>query len=215
MPDRYPLRYRPLADRYGPPASIEDARITWGHVVKGAENGTVVTLIARSAPGGPDWVAVVPLSEVPDPGTCPVWPLSEARAKLGEVVDAATSFPPVPQILARHRQPVAAVIDARMISDLPGDGEAERIDLQQVLEQGGSITLTFDPGETGRCDEEGFVTDEPRAPAFEATARTWDGITIGSGSGGTVAEAMIRVYRYTAPDPSWDRAGPCRDEPPF
>lgn len=130
-------------------------------------------------------------------------------------MDAATSFPPVPQILARHRQPVAAVIDARMISDLPGDGEAERIDVQRLLEEGGSVTLTFDPGENGRCDEGGYVVTEPRDPAFEATARSWDGTTIGSGAGGTIAEAMIRVYRCPAPVPGPAGTGPYSDEPPF
>jgi hypothetical protein len=214
MPDNYPPTYRPLAERYGAPALIEDARVTWGHVVRDAERGTVITLIARNGPEGPDWAAVVPLSQVPDPGRCPVWPLSEARAKLGEVVDAATSFlSPVPQILARHRQPVAAVIDARTLSDLPG--EMDRINLQALLEEGGSITLTYEPGQSGRCDEQGDVTDEPIDPAFVATALGWDGTVIGSGSGTNLAEAMIRVYRRRAPFPDLGDTGVYNDEPPF
>ena len=133
----------------------------------------------HNGPEGPDWAVVVPLSEVPDPARCPVWPLSEARAKLGEVVDATTSFlSPMPQVLARHRQPVAAVIDARTLSDLPG--EVDRMDLQALLEEGGSITLTYDPGQSGRCDELGDVIDEPIDPAFVATALGWDGAVIGS-----------------------------------
>jgi hypothetical protein len=202
MPDSYPPTYRPLAERYGPPASIEDARVTWGRVVKGAETGDVITLIARNGPESPDWAAVVPLSEVPDPARCPVWPLSEARAKLGEVVDAATSFlSPVPQILVRHRQPAAAVIDARTLSDQPG--EADRVDLQALLEEGGSITLAYDPGQSGRCDELGDVIDEPIDPAFMATALGRGGALIGSGSGTSIAEAMLRVYRQ-APFPDLD-----------
>lgn len=194
MPDAYLSAYRPLAERYGPPAMIDEARGIWGHVVKGAETGTAITLVARNGPEGLDWAAVVPLSEVPDPGGCPVWPLSEARARLGEVVDAATSFlSPVPQILTRHRQPVAAVIDARTLSDLPG--EADRIDVQALLEGGGSITLTCGPGRSGACNELGEVTDEPITPAFAATAVDRDGAVLGSGSGTTIAEAMLRVYR--------------------
>jgi hypothetical protein len=198
MPDHYPPRYQPLAEQYGPPASIEDARVTWGHVVKGAETATAITLIARNGPECPDWAAVVPLSEVPDPGRCPVWPLSEARAKLGEVIDAATAFlSPVPQILARHRQPVAAVIDARTLTGQ--DAEAERIDLPKFLEAGGTITLRYEPGQDGRCNELGDVITEPFDPAFVATACGWDGTVTGSGAGDTIAEAMLRVVRREDP----------------
>jgi hypothetical protein len=143
-----------------------------------------------------------------------VWPLSDARAKLGEVVDAATSFlSPVPQILARHRYPVAAVIDARTLSDLPG--EVDRIDLQALLEEGGSITLTYDPGQSGRCDELAGVIDEPIDRAFVATALGWDGAVIGSGSGTTIAEAILRAYRRRAPFPDLGDTGVYSGEPPF
>lgn len=213
MPGNYPPAYRSLAERHGPPASIEYVRGTWGRIVKDAAAGTVITLIARNGPEGPNWAAVVPLSEVPDPGRCPVWPLSSARARLGEVVDGATSFPPVPQILARRRQPTAAIIDARTLSDLPG--ETDRIDLQALLEEGGSITLTYEPGQSGRCNEQGDVTDEPIGPAIVATALAWDGAEVGSGSGDTIAEAMIRVYRSPARFPDLGDSGTCIDEAPF
>jgi len=127
-------------------------------------------------------------------------------------VDAATSFlSPVLQVLARHRQPAAAIIDARMLSDLPGD--ADRIDLQALLEEGGSLTLTYDPGQSGACDDRGDVTDEPVDPAFVATALGWDGAVIGSGSGITIAEALLRIYRRPPfPDPGV--SGVYSDEPP-
>ena len=128
-------------------------------------------------------------------------------------MDAATSFPfPVPQILTRHRQPVAAIIDARTLSDLPGD--VDRVDLQAVLEEGGSVTLTFDPGQSGARDDNGDVTDEPTDPAFVASARSRDGTEIGSGAGSTLAEAMIRVYRRPPP-PGPGGSGTHSDEPPF
>ena len=212
-PGEYPPAYRKLAERFGPPAAIEEARGIWGTIVKSAETGTVVTLIAPGGPGSLDWAAVVPLSEVPDPGRCPVWPLSTARARLGEVVAAATRFPsPVPQILARHRQPTAAVIAARALDGLPGD--AERIDLHAFLEEGGTVTLAYDPGQSGACDEGGIVTTDPAQPAFLATALGWDGTVVGSGSGPTVAEAMLRVYRQPPfPDPG--DSGTRSDEAPF
>jgi hypothetical protein len=112
-----------------------------------------------------------------------------------------------------HRQPVAAIIDARTLSDLPG--EADRIDLQALLEEGGSITLTYDPGQSGRCEELGDVIDEPVDPAFVTTALGWDGAVIGSGSGTTIAKAMLRVYRFRPPSPDLGNASAYSDEPQF
>ena len=106
-----------------------------------------------------------------------------------------------------------AVIDARTLSGLPG--EADRIDLQSLLEEGGSVTLTYDPGQSGRCDEQGDMVDEPIDPAFVATALGWGGAVIGSGSGTTIAEAMLRVYRRQAPLPDLGDSGTYSDEPPF
>lgn len=127
--------------------------------MKGAEKGTVVTLIAPGGPSRGDWAAVVPC-QVPDPGRCPVWPVSEARPRLGDVVQAAADYrDPVPQILARHRQPVAAVIAASILEGMPADGE--RIDVQSLLEAGGKVTLEYDPGESGSVDSHGDVLYPP------------------------------------------------------
>jgi hypothetical protein len=222
MPDDYPIAYRDLAERFGAPASIEDARTTWSYVVKGAEKGTVITLIAPGGPGRGDWAAVVPVSEVPDPRRCPVWPVSEARPRLGDVVQAATDYrDPVPQILARHRQPVAAVIAASILEDVPADGE--RIDVQTLLEEGGKVTLEYDPGESGTMDAHGDVLDPPIPGGFTAIAVDWQGAEIGYGGGDTLAEALLHIHRKQADgrvvadtgDPWAAGSGANSDEPPF
>lgn len=221
MPDAYPFAYQALAERFGAPASIEDVRSTWSFVVKGAEQGTVITLIAPNGPSRGDWAAVVPVSEVPDPRRCPIWPVSEARPKLGDVVQAAIDWrDPAPQILARHRQPVAAVIAASILEGMPADGE--RIDVQTFLEEGGKVTLEHDPGESGTMSEDGEVLDPPEPGAgFTATAVDWQGTEVGYGSGGTLAEALLHVRRRPArpagqaADPWAETSGPYSDEPPF
>lgn len=222
MPDDYPIAYRDLAERFGAPASIEDARLTWSYVVKAAEKGTVITLIAPVSPSRGDWAAVVPLTEVPDPGRCPVWPVSEARPRLGDVVQAATDYrDPAPQILARHRQPVAAVIAASILKGVPGDGE--RIDITSLLEQGGKVTLEYDPGEPGSVDDHGDVLYPPVPGGFVVTVLDWHGAEIGSGGGDTLAEALLHVHRKQAPNPSVANTGDpwaassdaYSDEPPF
>jgi hypothetical protein len=220
MPDDYPIAYRDLAERFGAPASIEDARITWRHVVRDAEKGTVITLIAPGGPSRGDWAAVVPLSEVPDLRRCPVWPVSEARPRLGDVVRAATDYrDPVPQVLARHRQPVAAVIAATILEDMPAD--CDRIHVQALLEEGGRVTLGYDPGEPGSMDARGDVLDPPMPGGFTATAVDWQGTEIGYGGGDTLAEALLHIHRRPARagrdpvDPWAQTSGPYSDEPPF
>jgi hypothetical protein len=88
-----------------------------------------------------------------------------------------------------------------------------RIDLQALLEEGGTVTLEYDPGQSGRCDDQGDVIDEPIDPAFVVSALGWDGAIVGSGSGRTLAEALLRVYRRR-PGPGWDDNGPYSDDPP-
>jgi hypothetical protein len=221
MPDDYPPAYRYLAERFGAPASIEDARLAWSHVVREAEQGAVITLIAPGGPGRGDWAAVVPLSHVPDPRRCPVWPVSEARPRLGDVVQAATDYrDPVPQVLARHRQPVAAVIAAAILDEMPDD--AERIDVQAFLEDGGKVTLEYWPGQDGHVTEGGDV-DPPEPGGFVAAAVDWQGAEVGHGGGDTLAEALLRVRRIPprspsaagAADPWAAGSGAYTDEPPF
>ena len=185
--------------------------------MKAAERGTVITLIAPGGPGRGDWAAVVPVSEVPDPRRCPVWPVSEARARLGDVVQAATDYrDPVPQILARHREPAVAVIAAAILEGMPGGGE--RVDVQAVLEEGGKVTLEYDPGESGTMDARGDVLDPPMPGGFMATAVDWQGTEIGFGGGDTLAEALLHVRRRPEPglaDPWAADSDGYSDEPPF
>jgi len=205
----FPSAYRDLADRYGLPTTVEHARAVLGAVVSRAEGGTV-TLIAPGGPAGAGWAAVVPLSAVAGPAGCPVWTLSAARARLGEVVAAATRFPsPAPQVLARRRQPAAAVVDARALDGLPGD--AGRIDLHELLLTGGSVHLEYDPGRPGTCGEDG----EPDGAAFVATALGWAGDVIGSGAGPDIAESLLRVRRREPVPPSAAGGVAYSGEPPF
>jgi hypothetical protein len=216
MTDDYPVAYRGLAERFGAPVSVEDARRAWSHVVKAAEQGTAMTLIAPGGPGRGGWAAVVPLSEVADPGRCPVWAVSEARDRLGDVVNAAGGYlDPVPQVLARHRQPVAAVVAAGVLERMPADGE--RIDVRALLEEeGGKVAIEFEPGESGAVDDEGDVLFPPEPSGYVAVAFDWQGTEIGSGGGGTPAEALLHIRRKPPAGSGGPWAGVAySDEPPF
>lgn len=210
MRGNYPFAYRDLAEWYGPPSSVEETRANWSRVVKDAETGISITLIAPRGPGRGGWAAVVPLSEVPDSGLrCPAWPLSEARAKLGDVIDAATEFrAPVPQILSRHQAPTAAVIAALALDGLT-DG-ADRIDVQALIEEGGQVSVEGDPAPVPDEYEVGI----PVNTVFTATAYDRDSVAVGSGAGPTITAAMLRVRRLAGFPDQPDRR-PYSNEPPF
>jgi len=57
---------------------------------------------------------------------------------------------------------VSPDLNGRALDGLPGN--AERIDLQALLEEDGTVTLQYAPGQSGACDEDGTVTTEPRNP---------------------------------------------------
>ncbi|CAM5690901.1 putative protein OS=Streptomyces fumanus OX=67302 GN=GCM10018772_70530 PE=4 SV=1 [Streptomyces fumanus] len=199
VPARVPPRYKELVEQWGPAVGVEDARTRWGKLVAAAETGTV-TLIAMDTTaslGYPTWAALAPLDKVADPGRCPVWPLTSARPKLADVVLAATRFPDgAPQILTRHRRPVVALVAALTLVDLPPDGE--RIDIDTFLQEGGTITLAFDPGQDGATDEDGDLLQEPIPERYIARAMEADGREIGQGEGDSVAEALLRLWRPPA-----------------
>jgi prevent-host-death family protein len=203
-----PPRYAELVKQWGPPVGVEEARTRWGQIVAAAETGTV-TLVTAETAAGPAvraWAAVVPVGEVADPGRHPVWTLSEARPKLGDVVARATALTDAaPQILTRHRRPVAAVVAAVTLVDLPAAGD--RIAFDELLHDGGTVTLAFDPGQEGAMDAEGGVLQDPADPCYTATARDAAGDEIGWGSGDTVADVLLRLWRPPADYYS--------EEPPF
>ncbi|UZI34006.1 hypothetical protein [Streptomyces sp. VB1] len=205
---RVPPRYKELVEQWGAAIGVEEARNRWGQLVTASEGGaiTLVAMDTAANPGYPTWAAIAPLDKVADPGRCPVWPLTSARPKLADVIADATRFPDgTPQILTRHRRPVAAVVAALTLVDLPPDGE--RIAVDAFLREGGTITLEFDPGQDGATDEEGEMLQEPIPERYVARAKEADGSEIGQGEGDSVAEALLRLWRPPAHLYS--------DEPPF
>jgi hypothetical protein len=126
-----------------------------------------------------------------------------------------------PSVLARHRQPVAAVIAASVLDGMPADGE--RIDVQALLEEGGKVTLEYDPGESGVVDDQGDELYPPVPGGFTAAAVDWQGGEIGYGGGDTLAEALLHIHRKQPGNPRtadtgnpWAAdSGAYSDEPPF
>src|SRR5437868_1191702 len=94
--------------------------------------------------------------------------VEEARNRWGELVSAAADFlHPVPQVLARYRRPVAALIAAVVLDGRPDAGE--RLNVETLLTGGGTVTLAYEPGISGATNEAGDVTQEPWPPCFTAT----------------------------------------------
>ncbi|WP_330335754.1 hypothetical protein OHS33_39610 (plasmid) [Streptomyces sp. NBC_00536] len=204
-PASTPSAYRELVLQWGQPLGIEEARARWGQVVAAAEEGAI-TLVTAESRGYREWAAVVPVREVVEAGRCPVWSLSEARPKLGDLVADATRVPEAAaQVLTRHRRPVAAVVAAVTLVHRPKAGE--RIDVDRLLRSGGTVVLGFDPGQDGAVDDHGDLLHEPEDPRYTAVARASDGREIGQGAGDSIADALLRLWQPPAHLYS--------DEPPF
>lgn len=108
---------------------------------------------------------------------------------------------------------LAATIGALTLVDLPPDGE--RIEVDTLLRQGGTITLHFNPGHDGATDEDGDMVQEPIPAGYIAIARE-DGREVGHGEGDSVAEALLRLWRtparlYSAEPPFPEGWGPQAD----
>lgn len=171
--DNVPPVLRPLVDRLGPPVPVEDARSRWAELVASAEAGTV-TLITR---GGREWVALVPMAEVAEPvAWMPMWPLSEARVKLGDVIYECSART---QVLTRHRKPVAAIVDATVLLHRPTP--ADRLPVETLLAAGRRIILEYDPD------------GEDAGEDYWATAVAVTGATVAVGVGPSVGEALLRL----------------------
>lgn len=191
--DNVPPVFRSLVDRLGPPVPVEDARSRWAELVAAAEAGTA-TLITRD---GREWVALVPMAEVAEPvAWMPMWPLSEARAKLGDVIHESHART---QVLTRHRKPVAAVIDATVLLDRPTP--ADRLPAETLLDAGRRIVLEGDPGAPGRMDFDGEVTEQSEPACYTATAVNRDGTTVAVGVGPSLGEALLRLAAPTEGTP--------------
>lgn len=219
---RVPPRYAELVEEWGAPVGVEEARTRWGQLVAAAEGGvvTLVTLDTTEALGYPTWAAIAPLDKVADSGRCPVWSLTSARPKLADVIADATRFPDgVAQVLTRHRRPVVAVVAAVALVNLPGEGD--RIDIDALLREGGTVTLYFDPGQHGAMDDEGGVVQDPIGPTYTAVAKDAADQRIGEGEGDSVADALLRLWRppahlYSAEPPfpdGWSNPRPDPDLP--
>ncbi|MFF2619700.1 type II toxin-antitoxin system Phd/YefM family antitoxin [Kitasatospora sp. NPDC058046] len=193
---------------------MEEARERWAELVAAAGVGTTV-LVARQDASGLVWyrlTELVPLSEAAVPlEQCRPWSLSSARPKLSDLVAAATDFPgAAPQVLTRHRRPVAALVAAIDSVDQPDGGE--RIDVESFLQGGGTVQISSDPGRSGAVNEDGSVTQDPVEECFIVTAHDHTGTKIGYGAGHSVAEAMLRLHR-PPPTPATPTNRPSRMPP--
>ncbi|WP_329431086.1 hypothetical protein OG339_48850 (plasmid) [Streptosporangium sp. NBC_01495] len=207
VPGSVPPRYVELAERLGAPLGVEEARTQWGPVIRAAEEGRT-TLITRERW---EWAALVPLAEVAEPlSAVPAWPLAQARGKLGELVRQVTGYedPFTAVVLTRHRTPVAALLEARLLVDRPAP--EHRLAVDALLQAGHRIILEFEAGEGACVDSDGEMISPEIPPHYFATARDREDNEVASGTGSSVAEALLCL---SAPPPPYD--GPFCDEAPF
>jgi antitoxin (DNA-binding transcriptional repressor) of toxin-antitoxin stability system len=181
--------------RWGRPVGVEDARKRWAELVSLAESGTP-TLITQERSGWA-WAVLVPLAELYEPQwSLPTHQVSAARPKLAGLVRAAQAG--TPQLLHRHYTAVAAVMTAdRVISVPPG----ERLDVDELLRSGATITLTYDPGFEGSMTEDGDLAQEPEPAFVMASALDPAGGEIGLGTGTTAAQALALLHRRPTEQP--------------
>jgi len=88
------------------------------------------------------------------------------------------------------------------------------VDLAQLLEAGGSVTLSFDPGESGSMTPDGDVANEPIAESFTADAFDAEHRRVGVGGSTESPEAALAdlkgPYKHEDVPPGY-----FSEEPPF
>jgi antitoxin (DNA-binding transcriptional repressor) of toxin-antitoxin stability system len=200
----WPAALNRAVERWGRPHGVEEVRKKWSKLVDEAAAG-IPTLITCERSGW-SWAVLVPLAELYEPQAgLPAHPVSGARPKLAKLVSAAQSG--TPQVLFRRYTAVAALMTAdRVITVAPGD----RLDVDELLRAGASITLTYDPGVQGAQSEDGEVDTYPEPAYVMATAVDPAGGEIGSGVGDTAAQALALLHRPATEAPIEYAA-----EPPF
>ena len=125
------------------------------------------------------WAVLVPLTELQEsPAALPSHQVSEARAKVAELLKAAHAGEP--QLLRRHSTAVAALMSA---------APDERLNAEELLRAGATLTLKHDPGEDGGAG---------RPDTFRAVAVDPSGAHIGAGTGTSIAHALTRLHRPPA-----------------
>ncbi|XVU21619.1 type II toxin-antitoxin system prevent-host-death family antitoxin [Actinoplanes sp. CA-054009] len=176
----WPTALRDAVIRWGTPVGVEEARKDWARFVDSAQAG-LPTLITYERSGWM-WAVLVPLAELPEPAELlPSHQVSEARPKIAELLQAAHAG--TPQLLRRHSTAVAALMEAAPV---------ERLNADELLRAGATLTVRHDPGATS---EDGNAGRPPQPEAFRATVVDPSGAPIGAGAGPSVTHAIVHLHR--------------------
>ena len=199
----WPAPLRDAVLRWGTPVGVEDARKDWARLIDSAQEG-VPTLITYQRSGWM-WAVLVPPTELYEPpALLPSHQVSEARPKIAELLQAAHAG--MPQLLRRHNTAVAALMSA---------APDERLNVEELLRAGATLTLEHDPGDPGDASEDGNVGRPPQPETFRATAVDPSGARVGGGIGTSVAHALARLRRPPAEPPvEYGEAAHQRDRQP-
>ena len=185
----WPAPLQHAVGRWGTPVGVEEARHRWAELVRRAEAGTPTLITVERCSWA--WAALVPLAELYEPQ----WQLTshavtEARPKLAELIRAAHAG--VPQLLRRHHTMVAAVMTADRVVHVP---PGERLDVDALLRDGASITLTYKSGADADVIEDGDGASPSEPAAIQAVAIDASGAHLAAGAGITTVEALARLRR--------------------